>query len=125
VDLYPCVHTWGTIYQTGLCLSCYESGIARRYDQIRAGPLKEAATELDSVHLGGINISELAREGLTQMLQRSMTDDDKIAIYERYSAGDLSEDAARVLLGDELDLLEEDIDAFREAATDDTSDYLV
>jgi len=54
-----------------------------------------------------------------------MTDDDKIAIYERYSAGDLSEDAARVLLGDELDLLEEDIDAFREAATDDTSDYLV
>jgi len=70
--------------------------------KFRAGPLKEAATELDSVHLGGINISELAREGLTQMLQRSMTDDDKIAIYERYSAGDLSEDAARVLLGDEL-----------------------
>ena len=93
--------------------------------KFRAGPLKEAATELDSVHLGGINISELAREGLTQMLQRSMTDDDKIAIYERYSAGDLSEDAARVLLGDELDFLEEDIDAFREAATDDTSDYLV
>jgi len=58
--------------------------------KFRAGPLKEAATELDSVHLGGINISELAREGLTQMLQRSMTDDDKIAIYERYSAGDLS-----------------------------------
>jgi len=51
--------------------------------KFRAGPLKEAATELDSVHLGGINISELAREGLTQMLQRSMTDDDKIAIYER------------------------------------------
>jgi len=28
--------------------------------KFRAGPLKEAATELDSVHLGGINISELA-----------------------------------------------------------------
>jgi hypothetical protein len=54
-----------------------------------------------------------------------MTDDDKIAIYERYSADDLSEDAARVLLGEEFDLLQEDIDAFREAATDDTSDYLV
>ncbi|WP_424016107.1 hypothetical protein ACOZ4N_00465 (plasmid) [Halorientalis pallida] len=93
--------------------------------KFRAGPLKEAASELDSVHLGGINISELAREGLTQMLQRSITDDDKIAIYERYSAGDISEDAARVLLGDELDLLEEDIDDFREGATDDTSDYLV
>lgn len=93
--------------------------------KFRAGPLKEAATELDSVHLGGINISELAREGLTQMLRRTMTDDDKIAIYERYSAGDLSEDAARVLLGEEFDLLQEDIDAFREATEDDTSDYLV
>jgi hypothetical protein len=93
--------------------------------KFRAGPIKEAATELDSVHLGGINISELAREGLTQMLQRTMTDDDKIAIYERYSAGHLSEDAVRVLLGDEFDLLQKDIDAFREAAEDDTSDYLV
>jgi hypothetical protein len=37
--------------------------------KFRAGPLKEAATELDSVHLGGINISELAREGLTQILR--------------------------------------------------------
>ena len=93
--------------------------------KFRAGPLKEAANELDSVHLGGINISELAREGLTQMLQRAMTDDDKVAIYERYSAGELSEDAVRVLLGDEFDLLQEDIDAFRETTEDDTSDYLV
>jgi hypothetical protein len=93
--------------------------------KFRAGPLKEAAAELDSVHLGGLNISELAREGLTQMLRRSMTDDDKIAIYERFSDGDLSEDAARMLLGDEFDVLQEDIDAFREAVEDDTSDYLV
>jgi len=93
--------------------------------KFRAGPLKEAAAELDAVHLGGINISELAREGLTQMLQRSMTDDDKIAIYERYSDGDLSEDAAKLLLGDESNMLQEDIDAFREAVEDDTSDYLV
>lgn len=93
--------------------------------KFRAGPLKEAANELDSVHLGGINISELAREGLTQMLRRAMTDDDKVAIYERYSAGKLSEDAARVLLGNEFDLLQEDIDAFREATEGDTSDHLV
>ena len=93
--------------------------------KFRAGPLKEVATELDSVHLGGVNISEFAREGLTQMLRRTMTDDDKIAIYERYSSGDLSEDAARVLLGDEFELVQEDIDAFREASEDDTSDYLV
>ena len=59
------------------------------------------------------------------MLQRAMTDDDKVAIYERYSAGELSEDAAHVLLGDEFDLLQEDIDAFREATEDDISNYLV
>jgi len=93
--------------------------------KFRAGPLKEAANELDAVHLGGINISELAREGLTQMLRRAMTDDDKIAIYQRYSAGNLSEEAARVLLGEEFDRLEEDIDAVREAVEDDTSNYLV
>lgn len=93
--------------------------------KFRAGSLKEAATKLDSVHLGVINIIELARKGLTQMLQRPMTDNDKIAIYKRYLVGDLSEGAARVLLGDELDLLEEDIDTLREATEDDTTDYLV
>lgn len=93
--------------------------------KLRTGPLKEAAIELDSIHLGNIDIIELAREGLTQLLRRSMTAKDQIAIYERYSAGDLSEDAARVLLGDELNLLEEDIDAFREASEDGTSDYLL
>ncbi len=93
--------------------------------KFRAGPLKEAATELDTVHLGGINLSELAREGLTEMLRRTMTDEDKIAIYERYSDGDLSEDVAQVLLGDEFSLLTDDIDAFRKATEDDTSDYPV
>jgi hypothetical protein len=93
--------------------------------KFRAGPLKEAAGELDAVHLGGINISELAREGLTEMLRRTMTDEDKIAIYERYSNDDVSEDAARVLLGEEFNQLQADIDAFRDAAEDDTSDYLV
>jgi len=93
--------------------------------KFRAGPLKEAATELDSVHLGGINISELAREGLTQMLQRSMTDDDKIAIYERYSAGDLSEDAARVLRVTSSTSSKRILTPSVRAATDDTSDYLV
>ena len=30
--------------------------------KFRAGALKEGATQLDTVHLGGITISELARE---------------------------------------------------------------
>lgn len=93
--------------------------------KFRAGALKEAATTLDDVHLGGLNISELAREGLTEMLRRSMTDEDRIAIVERYQAGVLSEDATRLLLGDEFDLLEEDIDEFRKAVEEETSQYLV
>lgn len=92
--------------------------------KFRAGALKEAAAALDSVHLGGINISELARTGLAEMLRRTMTDEDKITLYERYSDGEISEAATRLLLGDEFDMLEEDIEAFAAAAEDDTSRYL-
>lgn len=93
--------------------------------KFRAGVLKEAADELDSIHLGGINISELARTGLTEMLRRTMTDEDKIALYEHYKTGDISEEATLLLLGDEFDLLREDVKAFAAAADEDTSQYLV
>lgn len=92
--------------------------------KFRAGTLKEAANELDSIHLGGINISELARAGLTEMLRRTMTDEDKIALYEHYKEGEISEEAARLLLGDEFDMLEEEIEEFAAAAEEDTSGYL-
>lgn len=93
--------------------------------KFRAGAVKEAATHLDSIHLGGINISELARAGLTEMLRRTMTDEDKIKLYERYKSGEMSEEAVRLLFGEEFDLLREDIDEFRAAAEDDTDSYLV
>ena len=93
--------------------------------KVRAGALKEAAIQLDTVHLGGINISELAREGLTEMLRRAMTDEDKINIYERYKDDEISEEAIRLLLGEEFDILQEDIEEFRDAVEDDTSQYLV
>jgi len=35
------------------------------------------------------------------MLRRSMTDEDKITLYERYKAGEISEEATRLLLGEE------------------------
>jgi hypothetical protein len=93
--------------------------------KFRAGTLKEAAAQLDTVHLGGINISELAREGLTAMLRRTITDEDKIAIYECYKANEISEEATQLLLGEEFDLIQEDIEEFRAAAEDGTSQYLV
>ena len=54
-----------------------------------------------------------------------MTDEDKIALFEHYKAGEVSEEATRLLLGDEFDLLQEDIEAFAAAADEDTSQYLV
>lgn len=51
----------------------------------------------------GIDIIELASERLTKMQQRTMTDDNNIAVYDRYVEGDVSKDAARLLLGDDLD----------------------
>jgi len=53
-----------------------------------------------------------------------MTDEDKITLYERYKAGEISEEATRLLLGEEFDLLQEDIEEFAAAAEDDTSQYL-
>jgi hypothetical protein len=54
-----------------------------------------------------------------------MIDEDKITIYERHKADKLSEEATRLLLGEEFDLLQEDIEAFAAAAEDDTSQYLI
>jgi hypothetical protein len=53
-----------------------------------------------------------------------MREEYKIHIYERYSEGNLSEEATRLLLGEDFDLLQEDIEAFHAAAADDTSTYL-
>lgn len=98
-----------------------------RYDetiQFRAGAEKEAATLLDEIHVGGINLSELAREGLTDMLRQVLTDEDRIAIYERYDRGEIDDTVARVLLGDAIDHLAEEQAAFRQAMERDTSNYL-
>jgi len=38
--------------------------------------------------------------------------------------GEISEEATRLLLGEEFDLLQEDIEEFAAAAEDDTSQYL-
>lgn len=98
-----------------------------RYDetiQFRAGAEKEAAALVDEIHVGGINVSQLAREGLTAMLRRVLTDQDKMAVYERYDRGQIDEDVAYVLLGDAIDHLAEEREAFRYAMERDTSSFL-
>jgi len=92
--------------------------------QFRAGAEKEAAELLDEIHIGGVNVSELARVGLVEMLRRSLDEQDEIAVYERYSRGDIDEEVARVLLGDKIDQMKEEKDAFESAMERDTSSFL-
>mgnify|MGYP007124918051 CR=1 FL=1 len=92
--------------------------------QFRVGAEKEAAALLDEVHIGGVNVSELARTGLIEMLRRSLDEQDEIAVYERYSRGEIDEDVARVLLGEKIDQVEAEIDAFESAMKRDTSVFL-
>ena len=88
--------------------------------QFRAGAEKEAAEFLDEIHIGEVNMSELARVGLTEMRCRAMDDQDKITVYERYRRGEIDEEVARVLLGEEIDAIE----AFEAAIERDTSSFL-
>jgi len=92
--------------------------------QFRAGAEKEAAELLDEIHIGGVNVSELARVGLVEMLRRSLDKQDKIAVYERYSRGEVGEDVARVLLGEKLDRMDEEKESFEAAMKQDTSEFL-
>ena len=92
--------------------------------QFRAGAEKEAAELLDEIHIGGVNVSELARVGLVEMLRQSLDERDEIAVYERYSRDEISEDVARVLLGEKLDVMEEEKASFESAIERDTSAFL-
>ena len=92
--------------------------------QFRAGAEKVAAELLNEIHIGGINVSELARVGLVEMLRESLDEQDKIEVYERYSRGEITEDVAQVLLGEKLDRMAEEKDSFEAAIERDTSAFL-
>jgi len=83
--------------------------------QFRGEAEKEATRILDEMRLGGINVSELARQGLQEKLTETLSDEEKIAIHQRYTDGELSEEVAVVLLGDALDEIDRETEAFEEA----------
>ena len=83
--------------------------------QFRGETEKEASRVVDELRLGGINVSELARQGLREKLREALSDEEKITLHRRYEQGDLSEDVAAVLLGDALDEIERERTAFEEA----------
>jgi len=82
---------------------------------------KKATQIVDQMRLGGINISELARQGLQEKLREVLSDEEKITLHQRYKQGELPEDVAEILLGDSLEEIEREREAFEEAAELDTS----
>ena len=92
--------------------------------QFRGEVEKEATQIVDQMRLGGINISELARQGLREKLREALSDEEKIKLHQRYEQDELSDDVADVLLGDAIDEIERERKAFEEAAELDTTDML-
>ena len=88
--------------------------------QFRGAAEKEATRVVDEMRLGGINVSELARQGLQDKLTETLSDEEKIAIHQRYTNGELSEEVASVLLGDALDEIDRETEAFETATELDT-----
>jgi hypothetical protein len=88
--------------------------------QFRGETEKAASHLVDQMRLGGINISELARRGLREKLRESLSDEEKIHLHQQYKQGEISEEVAEVLLGEGLDEIEREQDAFEDAMTLDT-----
>ncbi len=89
--------------------------------QFRGEAEKEATQVVDQMRLGGINISELARQGLREKLREALSDEEKITLHQQYKQGDISKDVAEILLGDGLEEIERERNAFEEASELDTT----
>ena len=90
--------------------------------QFRGQAEKEATQVVDELRLGGINVSELARQGLAEKLRETLSDEERIALHQQYKKGELSDDAAEILLGDALAEIDREREAFEEATDLETSD---
>lgn len=89
--------------------------------QFRGEAVKEASKVVDELRLGGVNISELAREGLQEKLRETLSDEEKIELHQKYKRGELPEDVATVLIGEGLEEIKRERSAFEDAAELDTS----
>lgn len=88
--------------------------------QFRGETEKQASKLVDEMRLGGVNISELARQGLREKLREALSDDEKIYIHRQYERGEISEEVAHVLIGEGIKEIEREQAAFEDAAELDT-----
>ncbi|MDS0220137.1 hypothetical protein NDI54_02105 [Haloarcula sp. S1AR25-5A] len=95
-------------------------------DAVRFRPKEvgEALETLESLRVEGLNTSKLAREGLRALLPEVTKAEEKLAVWNQFRAGEISEDAARVLLGDEFETMQAEAEQMEAAVADDTSDLV-
>lgn len=98
-----------------------QDGDEQRQNPVPGGSRKGGDTYCRSDATRGINIRELARQGLQEKLRETLSDEEKITLHQRYKQGELSEEVAEVLLGDALEEIEREREAFEEAAALDTT----
>jgi len=84
--------------------------------QFRGKTEKEASKLIDELRLGGVNISELARQGLREKLRETLSDEERAKIHYQYVQGEISEEVANILIGDALIEIDRERSAFEEAA---------
>ena len=77
-----------------------KEGHKQRQNTVSGETEKTASQIVDQIRLGGINVSELARQGLQEKLREVLSDEVKITLHQRYTQGELSEEVAEILLGD-------------------------
>ena len=88
--------------------------------QFRGKTEKEASKLVDELRLGGVNISELARQGLREKLRETLSEEERTKIHNQYVQGEISEEVANILIGDALIEIDRERSAFEEAAALDT-----
>lgn len=88
--------------------------------QFRGAAEKRASRIVDQMRLGGINISELARQGLQEKLRETLSDEEKIELHQQYKQGDIPEEVAEILIGDAIEEIGREREAFEAAMDQDT-----
>jgi len=113
-----CTDTYGLSQHLYRLVANIQSKMATNNDKIqfRGEAEKEATQIVDQMRLGGINISELARQGLREKLQEALSDEEKITLHQRYRQDELSDEVAEILLGDAIEEIQREREAFEEAS---------
>lgn len=96
-------------------------GTSGEHFQFRSREVVQAVNLLDEIRREGINKSELGRTALKSALQDVAKPEEKAIVFAAFRRGEVSEEVARLYLGDALDTMQADADEVASAIEADTS----